>query len=163
MNAYQRFKQINHLIFDVDGVFTDTDVLVTDQDLLRTMSVRDGYSIRRALNNGIKVSIISQGTSDSVTRRLKDLGIDEVYLHVKGKMKVFRAICENNNIQPKEVLYMGDDLSDIPVLNTVGLATCPNDACWEVINASHYISPFGGGRGAIRDVVERVMRIKGKW
>lgn len=163
MNPYQRFGKINHLIFDVDGVFTNANILATDDDMLRTTNVRDGYAIRKALNNHIPISIISQGTSDTVTKRLEYLGIAEIYLKVKGKMKVFNAICENNNIKPSEILYMGDDLSDIPVLNTVCLAACPFDACQEVLDVAHYISPYKGGKGCIRDVVERVMKMKGIW
>lgn len=162
------YKEIlNHIttfIFDVDGVLTDCNVLVTTTgELLRSMNVKDGFALKFAVNAGYNVAIISAGTNDGVKLRLESLGIKTVYLGAHDKIKPFEEYIKANNIKPENVLYMGDDVADYPVMKAVGLPTCPQDAIPEIKGISKYISHKKGGEGAARDVIEQVLKVQGKW
>ncbi len=158
------FKKIKMFIFDVDGVLTDTNVLITeDGKLLRTMTVRDGSAIKKAINAGYIVTIITKGASAGVKDRLLALGIHDVYDKVVDKEKVLEEIITKYKIPLEHCVYMGDDNPDIVVLKKVGLPTCPSDAIHDVQDVCDYISPLGGGKGCVRDVIERTMRIQGTW
>ena len=164
MNVYEKFNHITTLIFDVDGVFTNSDILITETgDLLRSMSTQDGLAVKKAMKQGFNVAIITKGNSKGVVSRLEGLHVLDIYSAVDDKLQVFKAYCQKKNITPAECLYMGDDLSDLVVLNEVLVPTCPYDAVTEVINASAYISPYPGGQGCVRDVIERVLRLNNKW
>ena len=164
MNALAIFRDIDTFIFDVDGVMTNSDLLVTEAgELLRTMHTRDGYAMKMAINNGYKLIIITGGGSDGVTKRLQGLGVEHIYAKVKDKLKVFKQISEELAIDPEKVLYMGDDLVDYQVMNVVALPACPADAAPEILEISKYISPIIGGKGCVRDVVEKVMKLHNKW
>jgi 3-deoxy-D-manno-octulosonate 8-phosphate phosphatase (KDO 8-P phosphatase) len=161
---YAKFNQITTFIFDVDGVFTDGNILVTESgEMLRSMSTRDGQAIRYALNEGYKVIIITKGFSEGVKKRFEFLGVTKIYDRLKEKTNAFQEALSTFNITSSEILYMGDDLPDIPILKLVILPCCPNDAAPEVIEHSDYISPFDGGKGCVRDVVEKVLKCQGKW
>lgn len=158
------FKDIKMFIFDVDGVFTDTTVLIADDGrLLRTMTVRDGSAIKKALDAGYLITVITKGASVGVKQRLLALGILEVFDKVDDKLPVYKTILEKYSVTSDQCLYMGDDNADMVVLREVGLPTCPADAIPDVQELSAYISPLGGGRGCVRDVIERTMRIQGTW
>lgn len=160
----EHLNHINTFIFDVDGVLTDANVLVTTTgELLRTMNVKDGYALKFAVNAGYHVAIISAGTNDGVKLRLEGLGIKDVYLGVNDKVKQLETYMNANNLKPENILYMGDDVGDYPVLKIVGLPSCPQDAIPEVKGVSKYISHKEGGKGAVRDVIEQVLKVQGKW
>ena len=164
MNVYQKFSQVNTLIFDVDGVFTNSDLHITEEgELLRSMNTQDGFAVKKAIKSGINIAIITKGNSAGVTLRLKGLGVEDVYSNMPDKLVTLNEYCEKKKISPKQCLYMGDDISDLVVLNQVLLACCPNDAVTDVIDACDYISPYQGGRGCVRDVIERVLRINNLW
>jgi 3-deoxy-D-manno-octulosonate 8-phosphate phosphatase (KDO 8-P phosphatase) len=164
MNVLTSFKEITTFVFDVDGVLTDGSVLLLENGLqARTMNIKDGLALQMALKNGYKVMIISGGTSEPVIRRLQYLGLEEVHLGLKDKLKFFEGIKERYQLNWNEVLYMGDDLPDIPMLEKVGLSCCPEDAVPEVKAVSKYISTFDGGKGAVRDVIEKVLKLNGHW
>ncbi|RYZ49566.1 MAG: HAD-IIIA family hydrolase [Chitinophagaceae bacterium] len=164
MNVLELFKKITTFVFDVDGVLTDGTVLLLDNGLqARTMNIKDGLALQMALKNGYKVMIISGGSSEPVIRRLQYLGIEEIHLGLKDKLKFFEGLKVQYSLQWEEVLYMGDDLPDIPVLEKAGLSCCPADAVAEVKTASKYISHVEGGRGAVRDVIEKVLKLNGHW
>ena len=116
-----------------------------------------------ALESGYKVCIISGGSNDGVRIRLKNLGIQDIYLSSPDKVKTFADYCSLQNISAENVLYMGDDIPDYHVMQLVGLSTCPQDAVPEIKAVSKYISHVNGGRGAVRDVIEQVMKVQGKW
>ena len=157
-------NQIETFVFDVDGVLTDSSVHVSqDGEMLRIMNIRDGFAMKAALESGYKVCIISGGSNDGVRIRLKNLGIQDIYLSSSDKVKTFTEYCSLQNISAKKVLYMGDDIPDYHVMQLVGLATCPQDAVPEIKAVSKYISHVNGGRGAVRDVIEQVMKVQGKW
>ncbi len=160
----QLLPEINTFIFDVDGVLTNGMLtIMPDGELVRHMNVKDGYAMKIALNKGFRVCIISGGTNKAVKSRLAALGISDIYLGAHDKIKQYNELVEKYDLKPENVLYMGDDIPDIPVMQKVGLASCPNDAVPEVQQISKYISYKKGGEGCVRDVIEQVMRVQGKW
>ena|SRR5579875_579769 len=164
MNVLSYFKAITTFVFDVDGVLTDGTVLLMENGLqARQMHVKDGLALQMALKSGCKVLIVSGGTSAPVKDRMHYLGVDEVYLGVKDKAGFLDEYFLQQHINWSEVLYMGDDLPDIPVLRKVALSCCPADAVPEVKKECKYISPVKGGWGCVRDVIEKVLKINGHW
>ena len=164
MNVLELFKEISTFVFDVDGVLTDGTVLLLENGLqARQMHIKDGLALQMALKNGYKVYVISGGTSEPVIRRLQYLGVDEIHLGLKDKLKFFEGVREQQSLQWSEILYMGDDLPDVPVLEKVGLPCCPKDAALEVKTISKYISSAKGGKGCVRDVIEKVLKLNGHW
>ncbi|HEV7621331.1 MAG TPA: HAD-IIIA family hydrolase [Flavisolibacter sp.] len=164
MNVLEYFKEITTFVFDVDGVLTDGTVLLLENGLqARTMNVKDGLALQMALKNGYKVIIISGGASEPVIKRLQYLGIEEVHLGIIDKLKFLNSYKEQYQLHYREILFMGDDLPDIQVLAAVGLPCCPADAAIEAKKVSKYISPFNGGSGCVRDVIEKVLKLNGHW
>lgn len=157
-------NDITTFIFDVDGVLTDSSVHITPTgEMLRIMNIRDGFAMKAAVESGYHVCIISGGSNEGVRIRLKNLGITDIHLACPDKVKTFNEYTEKYNIKPEQVLYMGDDIPDYHVMKLVGLPTCPQDASPEIKTISNYISHKNGGRGAVRDVIEQVMKVQGKW
>jgi 3-deoxy-D-manno-octulosonate 8-phosphate phosphatase (KDO 8-P phosphatase) len=157
-------NDITTFIFDVDGVLTDGSVFVnTNGEMLRTMNIRDGYAMKTAVDNGYNVCIISGGSNEGVRLRLRNLGITDIHLGTPDKVETFDEYIDIYQIDPEQVLYMGDDIPDYHVMKIVGLPTCPQDACPEIKGISKYISHKNGGKGAVRDVIEQVMKVQGKW
>jgi len=155
---------ITTFIFDVDGVLTDGTVTVTtDGELLRTMNVKDGFALKIAIDAGFNICIISGGSNEGVRKRLAGLGIKDIHLGAKNKIDQLNSYLTANNINPSQVLYMGDDLPDFPVMKITGLPCCPQDAVPEIKAISKYISHKDGGKGAVRDVIEQVLKVHGKW
>jgi 3-deoxy-D-manno-octulosonate 8-phosphate phosphatase (KDO 8-P phosphatase) len=163
--SYKEFlKDITTFIFDVDGVFTDGTLLITSEgQMLRRMSVKDGYALKTAVQKGYNVCIITGGTDPGVQKRLEGLGVDKVYLGAHLKEAPLKEYLEQNNIALENVLYMGDDMPDIPPMKLVALATCPQDAVPEVKAVSKYVSHRNGGQGCVRDVIEQVLKVRGDW
>ena len=156
--------QITTFIFDVDGVLTDGTVTIfPDGELVRKMNIKDGYALKTAVNKGYNVCIISGGTNEGVRKRLRDLGITDIYLGAHNKIEQLNEYLDIYNIEPEQVLYMGDDIPDYPVMKMVGLAACPKDAVQEIQNISVYISQKKGGNGCVRDVIEQVLKVQDKW
>lgn len=157
-------NDITTFVFDVDGVLTDGSVFVnTTGEMLRTMNIRDGYALKAAVDNGYNVCIISGGSNEGVRVRLRNLGITDIHLGTPDKVATFDEYTDVYNILPEQVLYMGDDIPDYHVMQLVGLSTCPQDASPEIKAISKYISHKNGGQGAVRDVIEQVMKVQGKW
>ncbi len=163
-NYKEIMNDITTFIFDVDGVLTDSSVFVTNEgEILRTMNIRDGYAMKAAVESGYNVCIISGGSNEGVRVRLRNLGITDIHLGTPNKVKTFDEYTNINNINPEQVLYMGDDIPDYHVMKLVGLAACPQDASPEIKAISNYISHKIGGKGAARDVIEQVMKTQEKW
>jgi 3-deoxy-D-manno-octulosonate 8-phosphate phosphatase (KDO 8-P phosphatase) len=167
MNQLEDFNPIRTFIFDVDGVLTNSQLLLTEKgELLRSMNTRDGYAIATAIRSGYDVAIITGGSSIGVTERLKGLGVVHIYTGYTGnrhKIDAYEELLEILSIEEETILYMGDDLPDMEVMGRVGLPVCPADAAPEVRQISRYISPVDGGKGCVRDVIERVLRLNGDW
>lgn len=157
-------EHITTFIFDVDGVLTDGSVLITTEgELLRSMNVKDGYAVKAAINRGFQVCIISAGTNTGVQLRLEGLGVTHIYLGAHNKIDQLQDYLNKMNIHSENVLYMGDDLPDYPVMKVIGLPCCPQDAVPEIKGISKYISHKKGGKGAVRDVIEQVLKVQEKW
>lgn len=157
-------NNITTFIFDVDGVLTDCSVHITPSgDMLRTMNIRDGFAMKAAIECGFNICIISGGNNEGVRIRLKNLGITDIHLATPNKVDTFKEYIELYNINPEQVLYMGDDLPDFHVMKLVGLPTCPQDATQEIKAISKYISHKNGGKGAVREIIEQVLKVQGKW
>lgn len=164
MNVLEYFKKITTFVFDVDGVLTDGTVLVLENGLqARRMHIKDGFALQMAIKNGYRVKIISGGNSPQVFDRLKKLGIQDIDMEVQDKKLFLLNYMRENNLQPEQVLYMGDDLPDIPAMQIVGLPCCPADAVSEVKEIVKYISPINGGFACVRDVIEKVLKLNQHW
>lgn len=163
--SYKEYlENITTFIFDVDGVLTDgTITLTTTGEMLRTMHTKDGFAMKTALDAGYNLCIISGGSNEGVRVRLEGLGVTDVFLGTHNKIEQFNQYLSNKNITADQVLYMGDDIPDYPVMTLVGLPTCPQDAVQEIKGVSKYISHKNGGKGAVRDVIEQVLKVHGKW
>ncbi|SHJ65951.1 3-deoxy-D-manno-octulosonate 8-phosphate phosphatase (KDO 8-P phosphatase) [Arenibacter nanhaiticus] len=157
-------ENITTFVFDVDGVFTDGSVMITSEgELLRTMSIKDGYAVKVAIQKGYNVCIISGGTNEGVRVRLRGLGVTDIHMGAHHKIDPFDEYLDVYNIDPKNVLYMGDDIPDIPPMELAGLPTCPQNAVPEVKGVAKYISHKNGGDGCVRDVIEQVLKVRGDW
>lgn len=167
MNELEAFSEVDTLIFDVDGVLTDGTLLVTEAgELLRQMHVRDGYALKHAHRAGYRVAIITGGKSEGVVKRLKNLGLTDIFYGVQDKIAVYEEYLRINGIDAMgegRILYMGDDMPDLSVMRRVGLPCCPHDAAPEIVGLSKYVSNKLGGQGCARDVIEKVMKVQGKW
>ncbi len=165
MKNYKLFlTQIKTFIFDIDGVLTDGKVLInSDGELLRYFDTKDGYAIKCALIKGFKVAIISGGKNEAVRERFQELGVLDIYLGANHKLEAYQDLLDNYNLNPEEILYIGDDIPDIPVMEKVGLGCCPADAVSDVKAMADYISHKEGGKGCVRELIEQVLRVQGKW
>ena len=163
--SYKEYLQhITTFVFDVDGVLTDGSIMVnTDGEMFRTMNIKDGYALKTAVDHQYKVCIISGGTNEGVRKRLQGLGITDIHLGAHHKTEILADYFKANQIHPDHVLYMGDDIPDLASMKLVGLPTCPQDAVPEIKVISKYISHRKGGKGAVRDVIEQVLKVQGKW
>ena len=164
MNVLELFKNVTTFVFDVDGVLTDGTVLVMDGGLqARRMNIKDGFALQMAVTKGYRVVIVSGGHSPQSADRLLRLGITEVNMSVADKRSFISKYIADNKLKKEEVLYMADDLPDLPVMSIVGLPCCPADAVSEIREAVKYISPYKGGDTCVRDVIEKVLKLNGHW
>lgn len=163
--SYKEYlHQITTFVFDVDGVLTDGTVTVTTSgDMLRTMNVKDGYALKTAVDLGYNICIISGGSNEGVRKRLEGLGIKNIHLGVKNKVELLNNYFSENNLSAEEALFMGDDIPDYEVIQMVALPCCPQDAVPEIKALCKYISHKNGGKGAVRDIIEQVLKVQGKW
>lgn len=157
-------NDITTFIFDIDGVLTDSSVHVSPTgEMLRIMNIRDGFAMKAAIESGYNLCIISGGSNEGVRIRLQNLGIKDIHLGSADKVQTFNEYIASHQINPEQVLYMGDDIPDFHVMKLVGLPTCPQDAVAEIKAISKYISHKNGGKGAVREIIEQVMKVQGKW
>ncbi len=164
MNLLELFKSVTTLAFDVDGVLTDGSLtILPDGGMARKMNVKDGYALQLAVKRGYNIVVISGGNSEEVTDRLNKLGVTEVFMRVTDKVSVLENYLQRHNLSWKEVLYMGDDIPDLISMKKAGMACCPLDAVEEIKEASAYISPLNGGFACARDVIEKVLKLRGHW
>lgn len=162
----ERLLKIKAFAYDIDGVLTDGSLLaLPDGDLLRIFNAKDGMGCRMAYLNGFKQALVTGGVSESVMKRCELLGIkrEDMFMGSRIKLPDFLKFCEKYGLSKEEVCYVGDDIPDICVLKECGLAVCPADAVEEVKAVCHYVSPYGGGKGCIRNLIELVLKTQGKW
>ena len=155
---------IKTFIFDVDGVLTDGKILITNEgELLRSFDTKDGYAMKCALVQGYKIAIITGGRNQGVEERFKELGVYDIYMGAHHKLDAFQDLLDNYDLDPETILYIGDDVPDIPVMEKVGLGCCPADAVSDVKAMADYVSHKNGGEGCVRELIEQVLRVQGKW
>jgi 3-deoxy-D-manno-octulosonate 8-phosphate phosphatase (KDO 8-P phosphatase) len=155
---------IKTFIFDVDGVLTDGKILITNEgELLRSFDTKDGYAMKCALVQGYKIAIITGGRNQGVEERFKELGLYDIYMGAHYKLDAFQDLLDNYDLDPETILYIGDDVPDIPVMEKVGLGCCPADAVPDVKAMADYVSHKNGGEGCVRELIEQVLRVQGKW
>ena len=163
-NFKEDIARVEAFVFDVDGVMTDGGIIPTpDGDFIRRYYAKDGYALAYAIREGYKICVISGGRGEMLRRRLEMLGIEDMYLNCMDKIAAINEFVERYGLNAENVIYMGDDIPDLECMRLVGIPVCPADACMEVIEASRYVSEYDGGRGAVRDIVEQVLRAQGKW
>ncbi|MCX8079782.1 MAG: HAD hydrolase family protein [Bacteroidia bacterium] len=164
MKFKERLKYITTVIMDVDGVLTDGKVLVMpDGALVRNLSSKDGYTIQLAIKKGIILCIMSGGNNALVAEVMKKAGVQHIFINQYDKLQCYKDFVYINNLKEEEIMYLGDDLPDWEVMKRCGLAACPADAAYEIKEISHYVSPFRGGDGFVRDVLEQLLRARDKW
>lgn len=166
--AKKNFKEIiaevEALVFDVDGVLTDGGIIpLADGDFIRKYYAKDGYAIAYAVKHGYKICIISGGFGRMLESRMKRLGIEYTYLGCMDKIAAIHDFAERTGVDLSKTIYMGDDIPDLECMREVGIPVAPADACPEVLETAMYVSEYDGGRGAVRDIVEQVLRVQGKW
>jgi 3-deoxy-D-manno-octulosonate 8-phosphate phosphatase (KDO 8-P phosphatase) len=164
LNYLTKFRNITTFIFDIDGVLTDGFMLLhQDGSLLRSLFVRDGYAMKVAINAGYRIFIISGGDTPTARQRFNSLGLQEIILQSKDKLVDLKVIMKKYGLQKDEILYMGDDIPDYEAMKAIGLPCCPDDAVDEIRDISEYISDKKGGNGCARDVIEKVLKLRGDW
>lgn len=157
-------NKIKALVFDVDGVLSRQTInLDSSGEPARTVNTKDGYALQHAVKQGMKLAIITGARTESIKIRYSKLGIEDIFLAAQVKIDIFKKWAGKNNLKLEEILYMGDDIPDFEIMQITGCPCCPSDAVAEIKEISKYISNHAGGEGCVRDVVETVMRVQGKW
>jgi len=163
-NFKENLLKVRAFIFDIDGVLSlQTIGLNTFGVPNRTVNLRDGYAIQYAVKKGYPVGIISGSSSKEYQRRLRLLGVKDIYLNSRSKIDHFNSFLKKHKLDKSEVLFMGDDIPDYQVMKEAGVPVCPSDADSEIRQVAVYISDKKGGEGCVRDVIEQVLRLNNKW
>lgn len=164
MNIKEKMAKIKAFAFDVDGVLSaNTIPLFPDGEPMRMINIKDGYAIHQAVLKGFPIAIISGGKTNAIRVRFESLGVKDIYLGSRFKTNEFADFLKKYNLQPSDVLFMGDDIPDFEVMKMVGIAACPCDAAPEIKEISTYVSNKKGGEGCGRDVIEQVLKAQDKW
>ncbi len=157
-------RKIKLLLVDVDGVLTDGGIVLNDRgEEIKRFDVRDGHGIRLLLRAGLQIGLITGRISKVVSHRARDLGIRIVYQKAYNKLEVYQKIKRKSRLKDEEIAYVGDDIVDLPVLRRVGLAMTVKDSWAELKPQVDYVTASEGGRGAVREIVELLLKAQGKW
>lgn len=163
-NYKQKLNNIKCFAFDIDGVLTNGQLLITEQgELLRSMNIKDGYALKLAIEKGYEIVIISGAKQKGAIERLRRLGIENFFSESKNKLQTLNHFLVEKKLTHDTVLFMGDDMPDMEVMKSCGIAACPQDAVSDIKNICIYVSECKGGQGAVRDVIEQVLRLHSKW
>lgn len=160
----KKAKKIKLLLLDVDGVLTDGGIVMNDRgEEVKQFDVRDGHGIRLLLRAGVQIGLITGRTSKVVGHRARDLGIRILYQKAYDKLDIYRKIKRKSGLKDQQIAYVGDDIVDLPILRKVGLAMTVRD-CWaELKREVDYVAAGKGGRGAVREIIELLLKAQGKW
>lgn len=163
-NFKEDLAKVRAFIFDIDGVLSLQTIGLNAFGVpSRTVNLRDGYALQLAVKKGYFVGVITGSNSKEYQRRLKRLGVNDIYLNSRSKIEHFNNFLRKYKLNQSEVLFMGDDIPDFEVMKQAGVAVCPSDADSEIKQVSCYISDKKGGEGCVRDVIEQVMRLHNNW
>lgn len=155
----QKLRQIKAIFLDVDGVLTDGTIIYgSDGVEMKIFDSQDGFGISNAMNNGIRVGIITGRQSDLVKRRAAELGIIDLYQGSIDKITPFEEIKKIYSLDSSEIAYVGDDILDLPLLQKVGFSAAPANAVREVRTKVDYVSKARGGQGAVREIIDLVLK-----
>ena len=164
MNLLEKFRLITTFILDVDGVLTDGTVYLFDNgEQVRRMSIKDGFALQLAIKKGYRILVISGGNSPAVVTRLKKLGVTDIFMSVLDKRAMIVQYMQDHGLKREQVLFMGDDIPDYVAMKIVGVAAAPADAAQEIRKIAVYIASQNGGKGCVREVMEKVLRLNGHW
>lgn len=157
-------SKIRGIVFDVDGVLSPSTIPMDNNgDPMRMVNIKDGYALQLAVRLGLKLAIITGAKTQAVKSRYQALGLKDIYIAVAEKLPCLEQWMAERGLSPDEVMYVGDDIPDLPCLNAVGLGVAPADAAREIKDAARYISPRNGGYGVARDVIEQTLKAQGLW
>jgi 3-deoxy-D-manno-octulosonate 8-phosphate phosphatase (KDO 8-P phosphatase) len=160
----RQLQTVKAFVFDVDGVFTNGTVLLhPGGEFIRMMNIKDGFAVQHAVKMGYPIAIITGGYSRMIRKRFAYLGVKDIYMKSANKLVAYNRFLAAYGLKPENILYMGDDLPDCEVMIKSGYPNCPSDAAEEIKELAAYISPRKGGEGCVRDVIEQVLRLHGKW
>jgi 3-deoxy-D-manno-octulosonate 8-phosphate phosphatase (KDO 8-P phosphatase) len=163
-NFKEGLAAVKAFIFDIDGVLSLQTISLNFFGVPnRTVNLRDGYALQLAVKKGYKVGIISGSNSKEYLKRLKYLGINDIFLNSKSKLDHYNSFRKKYNLKNSEILFMGDDIPDFEVMRAAGVPVCPSDADSEIKQVALYISDKKGGEGCARDVIEQVLRLHNNW
>ncbi len=163
-NFKENLVKVKAFVFDIDGVLSlQTIGLNTFGVPKRTVNLRDGYALQYAVKRGYHIGIISGSSSKEYQRRLRLLGVKDIFLDSRSKIDHFNSFLKKHDLDKSEVVFMGDDIPDYPVMKEAGVPVCPSDADSEIKQVAVYISDKRGGEGCVRDVIEQVLRLHNKW
>ena len=163
-NFKELLAEVEAMVFDVDGVTTDGGIIpLADGDFIRKYNAKDGYALAYATTHGVNIGVISGGFGKTLESRLNRLHVEHKYIGCMDKIAAIDDFIAKTGVKRENILYMGDDIPDLEVLRYVGIPVAPADACSEVLQTAIYISERKGGDGAVRDVIEQVLRVKGIW
>lgn len=159
-----RLTDIRLLLLDVDGVMTDGGIIYDGNGVeIKVFNVKDGHGIKMLQRHGIEVGIITGRTSPVVDFRAKELGIGLVYQGALKKLESYNDVKQKTGLTDSQIAYVGDDVIDVPVMRRVIFAAAPNDALIEARRAAHYVTSCAGGRGAVREVCDLILKGRGLW
>lgn len=164
MELVERCRRIELILSDVDGVLTDGGIWYDNQGVeLKGFHIRDGLGIRLWQRAGFRFGVLTARTSHIVKLRTGELGIDIVRQGFEDKLPVAQEIARTCNLAPEQVCYIGDDLTDLPVIRFAGLGAAVADAAAEVRTAAALVTTLPGGKGAVRELIETILKAKGRW
>jgi 3-deoxy-D-manno-octulosonate 8-phosphate phosphatase (KDO 8-P phosphatase) len=158
------FRKIKLVLMDLDGVLTNGKLLIyPDGNWIREMDIKDGYAIQYAVKSGLTLVVVTGSSSSPVKERLATLGVNLFFENITVKSEKVKEILQDLNIEPEQAIFIGDDIPDLDAFALVGLRACPDDAVQDVKAVADYISPYKGGNGCVRDILEKILRVQDKW
>ncbi len=159
----RKLERIRLVALDVDGVLTDGGIYLSDVGEFKRFDIKDGHGIVVAQRAGILFALISGRASAATTTRARELGIEEVHQGARDKVSVLSRLASRHSLEAEAVLYMGDDIQDLGVMAWAGCSAAPADACPEALARATIVTKAPGGRGAVREVIELVLKAQGTW
>lgn len=163
-NGVRMIRTINYLVVDVDGTMTDAGIYYDEHgNELKKFCTKDAAGFFAAHKVGIKIMVLTGRGCAATARRMEEMKVEYLCQNIKDKAKFLNDFMSENNIRKEELGYIGDDLNDLPPMKLAGFVGCPLDSCREVLAIANYVSPVKGGYGAVRDIVEYLLRKSGEW